>query len=153
MGAELALERMGLDADIVWYCEIEPAACRVLAKHLPNVPNLGDITKVDWSQVPHVDAITAGYPCQPFSIAGNRTGTDDPRHIWPSVFSAVCMVRPTYVYLENVAVHLSVGFDIVLADLASVGFDAEWTTFRASDVGACHKRDRLFVVATHPLRR
>ena len=141
----------GLDiavgGDLAWYAEIEPAACQVLAHHYPNVPNLGDITKIDWSQVEPVDVITGGYPCQPFSHAGNRKGKNDVRHLWPNVLDAIRAIRPRYAILENVSGHLTLGFADVLADLAAIGFDAEWGTFRASDVGAPHGRPRLFIIA------
>ena len=146
----------GLDiavgGDLQWYAEIEPAACQVLAAHYPDVPNLGDITKIDWTSVPAVDILTGGYPCQPFSHAGNRKGKDDERHLWPYVRDAIAILRPGQVILENVSGHLSLGFSQVLMDLADLGFDAEWGTLRASDVGAPHGRNRLFIVA-HPNSR
>jgi DNA (cytosine-5)-methyltransferase 1 len=141
----------GLDiavgGDLAWYAEIEPAACQVLAHHYPNVPNLGDITKIDWSQVEPVDVITGGYPCQPFSHAGNRKGKNDVRHLWPNVLDAIRAIRPRYAILENVSGHLTLGFADVLADLAEIGWSCEWGTYRASDVGAPHRRERIFIIA------
>jgi DNA (cytosine-5)-methyltransferase 1 len=141
----------GLDiavgGELAWYAEIEPAACQVLAHHYPNIPNLGDITKIDWDDVEPVDVITGGYPCQPFSHAGNRKGKNDVRHLWPNVLDAIRAIRPTYAILENVSGHLTLGFADVLADLAEIGWDAEWGTFRASDVGAPHLRERIFIIA------
>lgn len=122
------------------------------AAHWPHIPNLGDIKAVDWATAPHVDIVTAGYPCQPFSHAGRRLGEDDPRHLWPAIAHALRHLRPRYVVLENVAAHLGLGFDTVLGDLADQGFDAEWGVLRASDVGAPHQRARLWVVAAHPGR-
>jgi DNA (cytosine-5)-methyltransferase 1 len=141
----------GLDiavgGELAWYAEIEPAACKVLANHYPGVPNLGDITKIDWSEVEPVDVITGGYPCQPFSHAGNRKGKNDVRHLWPNVLDAIRAIRPRYAILENVSGHLTLGFADVLADLAEVGLSAQWGTFRASDVGAPHRRERIFIIA------
>ena len=141
----------GLDiavgGDLAWYAEIEPAACQVLAHHYPNVPNLGDITKIDWSEVEPVDVITGGYPCQPFSHAGNRKGKNDVRHLWPNVLDAIRAIRPRYAILENVSGHITLGFADVLADLAAIGWSCEWGTFRASDVGAPHRRERIFIIA------
>ena len=138
----------GLDiavgGELVAVADTDQDASAVLAHRHPNVPNLGDITTADW---PDADIITAGYPCQPFSAAGRRKGADDPRHIWPHVLRAIRVVRPRHVILENVAGHLSLGFDTVLADLAGIGFDADWAVVRAADVGAPHQRARLFVVA------
>lgn len=148
LGSELAIDLIGLEPELVWYSEIDKHALTVLNEQEPNVPNLGDIKKIDWTTVPPIDVLTAGYPCQPFSVAGNRKGTDDPRHLWPWIAEAVRILRPRIALFENVSGHLSKGFDTVLCDLASLGYDAEWGTLRASDVGACHQRNRLFIVAT-----
>jgi DNA (cytosine-5)-methyltransferase 1 len=141
----------GLDiavgGDLAWYAEIEPAACQVLAHHYPGVPNLGDITAINWADVEPVDVITGGYPCQPFSHAGNRKGKNDVRHLWPNVLDAIRAIRPQYAILENVSGHLTLGFADVLADLAEIGWDAQWGTYRASDVGAPHRRERIFILA------
>lgn len=136
-----------LGGDLVFVADPDPGATRILAHHHPDVPNLGDITTLAWSTAPRVDILTAGYPCQPFSQAGLRKGTDDERHIWPHICDAICVLRPRLVVLENVRGHLRRGFDTVLADLARVGFDASWVCVRASDVGAPHRRERLFVIA------
>ncbi len=134
-------------ADVVWHCEFDAAPSKVLEHHFPGVPNHGDIKNTDWSQVAPVDIVTAGYPCQPFSTAGQRKGSDDERHLWPVIRDAIGHLRPRFVVLENVRGHLSLGFADVLADLAGLGFDAEWCCFRSSDVGAPHRRERLYVVA------
>lgn len=145
----------GLDTaiggELAWYAEIDKAACEVLANRYPGVPNLGDITKIDWTQVEPVDVLTGGYPCQPFSHAGLRKGKNDDRHLWPHVRDAIHTLRPEYSILENVSGHLTLGFANVLSDLATIGFDAEWGTFRASSVGAPHQRKRLFIIA-YPTR-
>ena len=145
-GLDLAVEQH-VNGSLEWYAEIEPAACKILEELHPGVPNLGDVTKIDWSTVPPVDVITGGYPCQPFSHAGNRKGKNDERHLWPYVRDAIRTIRPRFAVLENVRGHVSLGFADVLADLATIGFDAEWGTFRASDVGAPHRRERLFIIA------
>ena len=145
-GLELGVER-ALGARTAWQAEIDPAASAVLAEHWPGVPNIGDIR--DTAAMTPVDVLTAGYPCQPFSQAGRRKGLDDPRHIWPWIADAIRHLRPRLVFLENVAGHLGLGFDTVLGDLATLGYDAQWVSLRAADVGACHGRRRLFVAA-HP---
>jgi DNA (cytosine-5)-methyltransferase 1 len=132
---------------LAWYSEIEPAACKVLATLHPDVPNIGDITKVDWSQVEPVDIITGGYPCQPFSSAGMRKGKNDERHLWPYVRDALSAIRPRFAVLENVRGHITLGFGDVLADLAHMGWDARWGLVRAAEAGAPHNRARLFIVA------
>ena len=145
-GIDLGLERAGMTC--VWQSEIEPYACRVLAKHWPAIPNLGDIREIDWTTVPRTDVVAGGYPCQPFSLAGRRAGADDPRHLWPMFADCIRMVRPRYAILENVAGHLTLGFGDVQADLATLGYDTEWDCIPAAAVGAPHRRDRVFVIAT-----
>lgn len=144
-GLDLGLERAGWT--VVWQAETDEYASRVLARHWPAVPNLGDITVVDWSSVEHVDLIAAGYPCQPFSHAGARLGERDRRHLWPTIADAVRCLRPDWLLLENVTGHLSLGFGRVLADLAEIGYDADWDCVPAAYVGAPHVRYRIFVVA------
>jgi DNA (cytosine-5)-methyltransferase 1 len=145
-GLDLAAEAV-FDLEPVFHAEVDPAASRVLAHRFPGVPNLGDITALDWNAVPRVDVLGAGYPCQPESLAGNRKGAEDERWIWPAVAAAVRVLRPRIVLLENVYGHLSLGFRTVLGDLAASGFDAEWLVLAASDLGAAHQRKRLFVYA------
>lgn len=152
-GLELALSR-ALAAPIrtTWHAEIDPAACRVLTARYPGIPNLGDITAVNWADVDTVDWLVAGYPCQPFSDAGLRKGIEDERHLWPYVATAIRHLRPRYVLLENVRGHLRRGFDRVLNSLASCGYVGSWVCVRASDIGAPHRRERLFVIAADASR-
>ena len=146
-GLDLGLERAGMS--VVWQAEIDPYASAVLARHWPSVPNLGDVTTINWEEVEDVDLICGGYPCQPFSVAGDRLGEGDERHLWPSVLDAMRVLRPRFAVLENVPGHLSLGFGRVLGDLAEIGYDAEWDCVPASAIGAPHRRDRVFIVA-HP---
>jgi DNA (cytosine-5)-methyltransferase 1 len=150
-GLDLGLERAGMR--VVWQSEIDPYACRVLAKHWPEVPNHGDIKRIDWATVEPVDVICGGYPCQPFSLASpTRRGKDDPRHLWPWVRDAISALRPRYAILENVRGHLTLGGISVITDLAFIGYDAEWRIVPASGLGARHKRDRIIIV-TYPHRQ
>lgn len=146
-GLDMAVQAV-FGGEIAWHAEVDPDASKVLAHHHPDVPNLGDIKLIDWGQVEPVDALLAGYPCQPFSDAGLRLGVEDERHIWPWIVTAIRVLRPRLVILENVRGHLRRGFNVVLADLAGLRFDAEWRVVRASDIGAPHKRERLFIIAT-----
>lgn len=146
-GLDLGLMQVFPEARPAWHMEIEPGPAHVLTHHYPTVPNLGDVTKVDWEHVEPVDIITAGYPCQPFSVAGHRKGNNDKRHLWPHVLNAIRILRPQFAVFENVPGHITCGLDTVLADLAGIGWDAQWQTIRASDVGAPHHRERLFILA------
>lgn len=138
-------------ADLAWVCEIEPGPVKVLERHFPGVPNLGDITKVDWNEVEPVDIICGGFPCQDISYAGLGAGIrpDTRSGLWAHFAAAIRHLRPEYAVVENVSALLARGMGIVLGDLAEAGFDAEWTSFRASDVGAPHRRERIFILATN----
>jgi DNA (cytosine-5)-methyltransferase 1 len=145
-GIDLGLERAGMTC--IWQSEIEPYACQVLAKHWPDIPNLGDIRDIDWTTVERADVVAGGYPCQPFSVAGARRGEHDPRHLWPMFAECIRVVRPRYALLENVSGHLGLGFGSVQGDLAEIGYDTRWDCIPAAAVGAPHLRDRVFVIAT-----
>ena len=93
------------------------------------------------------DIITAGYPCQPFSHAGKRQGVQDPRHLWPDIREHIRTIRPAMVLLENVAGHVSLGFKEVVYSLQCMGYSVEAGLFTAAEVGAPHKRERLFILA------
>jgi DNA (cytosine-5)-methyltransferase 1 len=147
-GLDMAVEAV-FGGRVTWHAENAPAPTRILAARWPDVPNHGDITRIDWNTVEPIDIATAGYPCQPFSQAGRKQGAADGRHLWPHVAEAIRILRPRIVVLENVANHRRIGFDVVLGDLATIGYDSRWTSIRASDVGAAHERERLFIVATH----
>lgn len=144
-GLDLGLERAGMR--VIWQSEIDSYACRVLAKHWPEVVNHGNIKEINWDTVERPDVICGGYPCQPFSNAGKRRGEQDPRHLWPWVREAISRLRPSYAILENVRGHLSMGGVSVIGELASIGYDAEWRIVSAASVGANHRRDRVIIVA------
>jgi len=144
-GLDLGLERAGMR--VTWQSEIDTYACKVLAKHWPEVPNHGNIKEINWRRVEPVDVICGGYPCQPFSTAGKRRGEEDPRHLWPWVREAISQLRPRYAILENVRGHLSLGGTTVLGEIAALGYDAEWRVVSAASVGANHRRDRVIIVA------
>ena len=145
-GLDMAVSSV-LGGSVAWHVEFDKAPSRILAHHYPDVPNYGDVTAVDFTTIEPVDVLTGGYPCQPFSHAGLRKGTDDERHLWPHVLRAIREMGPRLAILENVRGHISLGFDVVLTDLASVGWSARWGVVRASDAGAPHQRARLFIVA------
>ncbi len=144
-GLDMAVEAF-FNAEMVWCAENDKYASKFIEQRF-NKPNLGDIKLIDWATVEPIDILTAGYPCQPFSHAGQRKGTDDDRHIWPHIIKAISILRPKFIILENVRGHLSLGFKEVLSDLTQNGYDAKWRIVRASDVGAPHQRARLFIIA------
>jgi len=146
-GLDLAVELV-LGGRLRWYAETDPHASTVLHARWPGVANLGDIRGVDWSTVEPVDVLTAGFPCQDISNAGRRAGiTGAHSSLWSAVADAVRALQPTLVFVENVAALTRRGFDVVHADLAQIGYDTRWLCLRASDVGAAHRRDRLFLLA------
>lgn len=136
---------------LAWVADPEPAAASVLATRFPGVPNLGDITTTDWTAVEPVDVLTAGFPCQDISAAGLGAGiTEGTRSgLWFTVLRAVRDLRPALVVVENVAALRSRrgGLGVVLGGLAEIGYDARWRSVRASDIGAPHRRERIFILA------
>ena len=146
-GLDLGLERAGME--VIWQSEIDPYCNKVLKKHWPEVINHGNIKDINWGTVQRPDIVCGGYPCQPFSTAGKRKGTDDPRHLWPWVRDAISALQPKYAILENVRGHLSMGGLQVIGELAQIGYDAEWRVVSAAGMGAPHRRDRIIIVA-HP---
>lgn len=146
-GLDLAAQWAGFH--ITWQVEIDPFCHKVLAKHWPNVERHGDI--YECHDLPHADVICAGFPCQPFSIAGKRKGRDDERYLIPEMLRVIEEGKPHVVLLENVPgfTNLTHGaeFKALLQALADMGYDAEWGHLRASDFGAPHKRERWFLVA------
>jgi len=156
-GLELGLSlALGTNYRPVAYVERECTSAAVLAANmergwLDKAPIWDDVTTftgdVVSPLVDNIDIVTAGFPCQPWSVAGKRKKTDDERWLWPHIFGLVREIRPRSIFLENVPGLFHGGIEHVLGDLASVGFDAEWTSVRASDVGAPHRRERVFILA------
>jgi DNA (cytosine-5)-methyltransferase 1 len=170
-GIELALGSV-LDTEPAWFSEFDKAPSAILGHHWPDVPNLGDVTKVDWAAVEPVDIITGGSPCQDLSHAGKRAGMKAGTRsgLWASMCDAIDIIRPRLVVWENVRGALSAEADSavepcpicvgdggrvtlralgrVLGDLAELGYDAWWYGLRAADVGAAHGRFRVFLFAT-----
>lgn len=151
-GLDMAVERLTGNRTTV-YAEKDPAASLVMAARFPEAVNLGDLETIDWLAVAaeyDVDTLSAGFSCQDISNAGPRKGiTGERSKVWFNVAEAVRVVRPGVVFLENVSAIRSRGIDVVLGDLAAIGYDARWVCFRASAVGAAHHRDRWFCLA-HP---
>lgn len=138
-------------AELAWCADLDPGAAALLAHHFPDVPNLGDITKVDWDLVAKlvwVYVLTLGWPCQPWSLAGKRKGTDDERALWPECERAIRALRPRYLLLENVPAVVAAGeLERVATSLATLGYRFAWVCLPASAVGAPHRRERFFLAA------
>ena len=174
-GLDLAVsEHYG--ASVAWHVEFDKHPSAILAHHYPDVPNYGDVTTIDWSQVEPVDIITGGFPCQDVSHAGLRRGVHHGTRsgLWFEMARAIDQLKPWKVVIENVAGLLSAtaagdvepcpwclgdaadghmrALGAVLADLAEMGFDADWGCVRAADAGAPHGRLRVFIVATDASR-
>ena len=143
-GFDLAAEWCGIPT--LWHSEIEPYACRVLKCRFPNVPNLGDIRKVSFPQ--YVDIITGGFPCQDISVAGTKQGITGARSgLWKEQARIISQVRPRWAIIENSPNLRNKGLEVVLQDLWTLGYDAEWHCIPAAAVGAPHQRDRIWVIA------
>ncbi len=156
---------------VAWTCDNNPDAAKIITRHHPDTPNLGDITTIDWATVEPVDVITGGSPCQDLSAAGRRAGmtTGTRSNLWVAMREAIATLRPRLVVWENVRGAYSAPADSgvepcpgcvgdrpgvsmralgrVLGDLSELGYDAVWHGLRAADVGAPHARLRVFVVA------
>jgi DNA (cytosine-5)-methyltransferase 1 len=148
LGLQLVWPPLG-DIETAWVAELDPHASQVLDARF-GVPNLGDLTQI--TEPPPVDIVTAGFPCQPFSTAGLRKGTADERWLIDDVCRVASAAGARWLILENVTGLLTANdgdaLARVCAAMASQGFSRwEWTTLRASDIGACHRRDRWFCVA------
>ncbi|MFH5187129.1 DNA (cytosine-5-)-methyltransferase [Paenibacillus sp. TAB 01] len=149
-GIDLACEWAGIKT--VAFCEWAEFPRKVLRKHWPGVPIYEDVRtlskeRLDTDGIGSIELIHGGYPCQPFSHAGQRKGTEDDRHLWPEYFRLVKELRPRWVVGENVAGHVTLGLDIVLTDLEGEGYTARPFIIPAAAVNAPHRRDRVFVVA------
>ncbi|TXH58208.1 MAG: DNA cytosine methyltransferase [Desulfurellales bacterium] len=140
---ELGLERAGLGRT-AWQCEIDDFCTRILARHWPTVRRFRDVKKLN---PPATDIICGGFPCQPFSVAGKQRGLSDARWLWPEFARVVAASQASIVVVENVPGLRKAGLRPVLADLTALGFNAEWHCFRASDLGAPHERNRIWLVA------
>jgi len=133
----------------VQFCDIEPWSRKILAQHWPNVPIATDVKELANDPerlVRECDIITAGYPCQPFSVAGRQKGEEDPRHIYPYISKIIASKRPSWVVFENVSGHIALGLDKVLADLALKDYATRVFVIPAAAIGAPHRRDRLWII-------
>lgn len=145
-GFDLGFQRAGFE--ISWQAEIDQFCQKVLSKHFPEAKRYGDIRTVGAANLDPVDVICGGFPCQDISIAGKGAGLAGERSgLWFEMHRIISELRPKYVVVENVRRLLTLGLDRVLGTLAEIGYDAEWEIISAGDIGAPHRRERLWVVA------
>ncbi len=144
-GFALAARWVGWET--IGFCEIDPYCQKVLRKHWPDVPIYEDIRELDGRTVGHVDIITGGSPCQPFSVAGKQMGARDDRDLWPEFTRLVRECSPQWAIGENVTGFIRLGLDKLLSDLDRLGYSAETFVIPALAAGALHERDRVWIAA------
>jgi site-specific DNA-cytosine methylase len=152
-GIELGLQRAIPNMRTIALCEVEAFAVANLVAKMESgcmepVPIWPNLKTFPWANFRGcVDILTGGYPCQPFSAAGKRQGANDPRHLWPYIARGIRILQPRICFFENVEGHISLGLSDVIEDLAGMGYRATWGIFSASEVGAPHRRRRVFILA------
>jgi DNA (cytosine-5)-methyltransferase 1 len=146
-GFSLAAHWAGIET--VAFCEQDKYCQQVLKKHWPTVPIHDDVFQLrgEHFESQTIDIVSGGFPCQPFSVAGQRRGTQDDRYLWPEMFRVISEVRPAWVLGENVAGIIGVGIEQVLSDLESIGYDIQVFAIPACAVNAPHRRNRIWIVA------
>lgn len=134
--------------ELLWCADNDKHVSTILRARYPGIPNLGDLAQLDWRKAPPVDIICAGFPCQDISYSGKGLGIEKGERsgIWKNVVEGICYLRPSLIIVENVAAIRSRGIERVLGDLAQSGYDSIWTSLRASDIGAPHRRERVFIL-------
>lgn len=147
-GFALAARWAGIET--VGFCEINEYCQKLLNKNFPGVPVHSNVKNLKGDEFGKIDIITGGYPCQPFSLAGNRRGRHDERHLWPHLLRIIKHAAPAWVLCENVYGHITMGLDEVCDDLEKAGYAVQSFVVPAISKGAPHKRDRLWIVARLP---
>lgn len=146
-GFELGLER-AIPSETIWQVEQDKFCQSILKKHWPKAKIYNDVRNITKDNVEPVDILCGGFPCQDISVAGKTKGLKGEKSgLWWEMWRIISELRPRIIVLENVSNVLRLGGPEVLGSLAKIGYDAEWTTIRASDFGACHRRERWFCVA------
>ena len=147
--AYAAKEVFGTDLEMVGFCDIDEYCFKVLEKNFPGVPIFNDVQKLTGKSLGRVDMICGGFPCQDISRAGKGLGIEKGKRsgLWSEFHRLIGELRPRFSIIENVSTLTSRGLNIVLRDLAEIGYDAEWQCIGAYEVGARHRRDRIWIVA------
>jgi len=144
-GFALACRMVG-GIETVAFCEREPYAQKVIKKHWPDVPICNDIHEMKGNEYGTINLITGGFPCQPYSLAGERRGNEDDRALWPQMLRVISEARPAWVLGENVPGIITLALDGVLADLDAQGYACETLCIPACGVDARHRRERIWIV-------
>lgn len=151
-GIALAEQTAGIN--VVGLCEYADYPRSILKKNFPEVPLFKDVTKLNKKELEKggvsagsIDIVSGGFPCQPYSIAGKRKGTEDDRDLWPEMFRIIQELRPTWVVGENVANFANMELDRTLSNLESIDYQTRAFVLPALAVGAPHQRLRTFIVA------
>jgi DNA (cytosine-5)-methyltransferase 1 len=148
LGLHWAFAEAGISTDIVWTVERDSFARSVSARWAPNAMQFDDVRMVGARELDQVDLISLGFPCTDISDAGKQEGIDGKASgLWSHGRRIIKELAPTFVVVENVAALHRRGLVTVLGNLAALGYDAEWHSFTASDVGAPHRRARMFIIA------
>ena len=130
------------------FCEIDPYCQQVLKKNFPDIPIYSDIRELNpIKEKLKPDIITAGFPCQPFSVAGRQKGKDDNRNLWKETFRIIKESKPTWFIGENVSGIIKLYLDTILEDLESANYSTRCFIISAQSIGAKHKRERIWIVA------
>ena len=151
-GIDLGLKRTLPGMRTIAYSEIEGYAIANLVAKIENglldtAPIWSNIKTFPWAEFRgKVSILSGGYPCQPFSSAGKRKGTEDPRHLWPYIANGIRLMQPSVCFFENVEGHISLGLREVIEELESIGYKTTWGIFSAAEVGAPHRRKRIFIL-------
>jgi DNA (cytosine-5)-methyltransferase 1 len=150
-GFALGAYRAGLHFNKHYFSEIDEYAVQVYQKRFPEAEPLGDIRNVDYRKLPEGEwIVTGGFPCQPHSIAGKKKGAGDERDLWPECARMLRELRPAIALFENVPglfiSNRGEFFNRILSDISTSGYDAEWQTISASEIGAPHIRNRVWIV-------
>lgn len=138
---------MAAGMDIAWQCEIDPYCQKILAIRYPESKKYTDIKTLKGVELEPVNIITGGFPCQPFSVAGQQMGKSDDRHLWPEMFRIIQEVKPSWVIGENVSGFVDMALDDVCANLESAGYETTTLIFPAHALGSWHRRERVWIIA------
>ena len=144
-GFSLGLEAAGMTT--VAFCERDPYGTKVLNKHWPDVPVHSDVRQLDGTKYAgSIDVVCGGFPCQPFSVAGQQRGKEDDRHLWPEMLRVISESKPRWVIGENVSGFVRMALDDVCLDLENEGYTVRTFVLPACAADARHRRDRVFIV-------